>query len=143
MDCVSSSTMAFLFNGSVTETFSPSRGIQGDPLYRYLFILRMEYLSITISRACEVRDWQPLQIARGPPTLFHLFFGDDLVLFGKATIANCNSIRQILDTFCESRAKNSTSKSPKLFSRIMFLTLFKRTLQEFYTCPRPKLLGSI
>ncbi|KAG5531068.1 hypothetical protein RHGRI_025879 [Rhododendron griersonianum] len=50
MSIISLSSMSILFNGSATDTFSPSRGIrQGDPLSPYIFILCVEYLSIQIT----------------------------------------------------------------------------------------------
>ena len=45
MSCVSSTTIALLFNGSKLESFQPLRGIrQGDPISPYLFLLCMEFL---------------------------------------------------------------------------------------------------
>ena len=51
-----------------------------------------------------------------PP--FHIyFFADDLVLFAKADMKNCQSIRDTLDTFCElSGQKVSMDKSRVFFS---------------------------
>ena len=42
----------------------------------------------------------------------HLFFADDLVLFAKADLMNCSSVRETLDSFCElSGQKVSLNKS--------------------------------
>lgn len=46
MACVSTSDMKILWNGEMTSSFNPSRGVrQGDPLSPYLFVLCMERLS--------------------------------------------------------------------------------------------------
>ena len=57
MSCVSSITIALLFNGSKLESFQPSRGIrQGDPISPYLFLLCMEFLGAQITGMCEDRS---------------------------------------------------------------------------------------
>lgn len=42
----------------------------------------MEVLGFLIKDKCESKRWNPVR-ARGGPELSHLFFVDDLVLFGK------------------------------------------------------------
>lgn len=84
MHCVSSSSLQVLRNKALTEEFRPSRGIhQGDPLSSYLFVLCMERLSHLIEKSFEQRKWKPLRLSMGP-LLTHLFFADDLLLFGEA-----------------------------------------------------------
>lgn len=61
--------------------------------------------------------WAPIKISRRGPKLSHLFFADDLVLFSKATLANCETISSILEDFCAlSGQKASLAKSRVLFS---------------------------
>lgn len=118
MSIVSTSSLSILLNGNVTDTFHPTRGIrQGDSLSPYIFILCLEYLSLQISAACEAKDWIPFKLSRRGPFLSHLFFADDLVLFARATEANCDCITSILDEFCSiSGQKVNLSKSRVLFS---------------------------
>ncbi|XP_039041070.1 nuclear transport factor 2A-like [Hibiscus syriacus] len=54
MTCVTTVTTQVLWNGVVTESFKPSRGIgQGDPLAPYIFVLCMERLSHAINRRVD------------------------------------------------------------------------------------------
>ena len=118
MSCVSSSLIAVLLNGGKLEPFHPSRGIrQGDPLSSYLFIMCMEVLGFLISQRCEENLWDLVRVSRGGQAFSHLFFADDLVLFAKADLRNCNSVRETLDSFCElSGQKVSLEKSKVYFS---------------------------
>ena len=62
MSCVSLTIISILFNGSMMDSFKPSRGIrQGDPLFPYLFILCMEYLGSLINKECIEGDWAPIK----------------------------------------------------------------------------------
>lgn len=61
--------------------------------------------------------WAPIKISRRGPKLSHLFFANDLVLFAKATLANCETISSILEDFCVLLGqKVSLAKSRVLFS---------------------------
>ncbi|KAH1097488.1 hypothetical protein J1N35_014409 [Gossypium stocksii] len=85
MSAISSSTMQVLWNGVPTSKFSPARGVrQGYPLSPYLFILCMEWLSHNIHSAIEIGNWAPIRLVHNGPPLSHLFFADDLILFGHA-----------------------------------------------------------
>ena len=118
MSCISSVSTSLLFNGGSLEPFRPSRGIrQGDPLSSYVFILCIEFLSQLIQEKCEAKVWCPIKASRSGPSLSHLFFADDLVLFAKANADNCNAIREALDTFCRCSGQTmSDSKSRVYFS---------------------------
>lgn len=78
--CLSSASMSLLWNGGITPSFKPLRGLrQGDPLSPYLFVLCLEKLSHMISALVQNRKWRLCKFARGAPVLSHLFFADDLV----------------------------------------------------------------
>ncbi|XP_075658714.1 uncharacterized protein LOC142628516 [Castanea sativa] len=77
----------------------------------------MEVLGFFISRRCEENLWDPVRASRGGQAFSHLFFANDLVLFAKAGMKNCISVRETLDTFCElSSQKVSLNKSKVYFS---------------------------
>ena len=118
MSCVSSTSISILFNGSMLDSFQPSRGIrQGDPLSSYLFILCMEYLGSLIDEECIEGDWAPIKASRGNLEISHLFFADDLILFTKSNEEGSEAIKEALDLFCsESGQKVSSAKSRIYFS---------------------------
>ncbi|CAL1355245.1 unnamed protein product [Linum trigynum] len=86
MACVSSSSMQVMWNGGATEGFTPSRGLrQGCPLSPYLFTLCKEILSHVIQEAVVKGAWKTIKASPGGPSLSHLFFADDLILFAEAS----------------------------------------------------------
>ncbi|GKU88076.1 hypothetical protein SLEP1_g2381 [Rubroshorea leprosula] len=100
MSAICTSSVSVLLNGDRTEPFSPSRGIrQGDPLSPYIFILCMEFLALTITKASSLGYWKGCKAGRGGPLLSHLFFADDLLFIGKATKNNCLFLKSILEFF--------------------------------------------
>lgn len=105
--------MAIIWNGAPLEFFSPSRGLrQGDPLSPYLFVMCMERLSHLISKEVVLNNWKGLKASKGGPSITHLFFADDLVLFAKTTNPICATVMNTLDIFCNaSRQKVNSSKS--------------------------------
>ena len=118
MSCVASPSISVLLNGCQLDPLLPSRGIrQGDPLSPYLFIMCMEMLSFLIEDKCSSQLWDPFKVSRSGIAFSHLMFVDDLMLFAKADLKNCASIKDVLDSFCEmSGQKVSLAKSRVYFS---------------------------
>lgn len=86
--CISSTSLALCWNGELLPSFTPTRGLrQSDPLSPYLFVLCMEVLGQSIQQAVDQNVWQPVRLARQGPTLSHIFFADDLLLFGEASFS--------------------------------------------------------
>jgi hypothetical protein len=84
--CISSSSFSILINGNPFSLFSPKRGLmQGDPLSPFLFILGYEVLSRLLFNEEALSNIKGLKISRNNPTIHHLLFVDDLLIFGKAT----------------------------------------------------------
>ena len=116
MSCVSFSSISILLNGGKLDSFLPSRGIrQGDPLSPYLFIMCMEFLSFLIHERCEEKLWNPIKAVRNGPAFSHLFFTDDLVLFTKADHKNCQSVKEVLESFCDLPGQKVNLNKSKVF----------------------------
>ncbi|XP_024172054.1 uncharacterized protein LOC112178075 [Rosa chinensis] len=87
-------------NGEATKRVYPTRGIrQGDPLSPYLFILCAEGLFALISQAIQCGTIQGLKMCPQAPVLHHLFFADDSLLFGMATLHECRTVKGILNIY--------------------------------------------
>ncbi|KAH1081996.1 hypothetical protein J1N35_021757 [Gossypium stocksii] len=119
MSVISNSTMQVLWNGVPTQKFRLARGVRQDcPLSPYLFILYMEWLGLSIRKAIDVGNWSPIRLSHGGPPLSHLFFADDLILFGHADKNQARVIKCILDDFCGySRYRINSRKTNIFFSK--------------------------
>ncbi|XP_072071679.1 uncharacterized protein [Arachis hypogaea] len=100
LNCVTSSSLAVLWNGNRLQNFNPKRGLrQGDPMSSYLFVLCMEMLACFISHRVSQGLWNPVAVSRNGPRLSHLMFADDLLLFCKASKAQVIEVMHCLDLF--------------------------------------------
>ncbi|GLT69877.1 hypothetical protein SLA2020_419910 [Shorea laevis] len=100
MMCVRTVEYSVLINGCPTKKFTPSRGIrQGDPLSPFLFLLCAEGLSALLSRAINRGELKGLSLCRGSPRLSHLFFADDSLLFGEASVQKATTLLEILKEY--------------------------------------------
>ncbi|GKA62641.1 RNA-directed DNA polymerase, eukaryota [Tanacetum coccineum] len=95
-----SSVMAsILINGSPSSEFPFFCGLkQGDPLAPYLFILIMESLHISFSRAVSDGFFKGIDI-QGSTSISHLFYADDAVFIGEWSEANLVNMVRILKCF--------------------------------------------
>ncbi|KAK4258182.1 hypothetical protein QN277_007655 [Acacia crassicarpa] len=101
MRCVSSASLNVLWNGNTTKFFQPSRGIrQGDSISPFLFIVCMDRLSHIICDEVAAKSWKPISITKDGPTISHLMFADDLLLFREASEEQASIMMTVLDKFC-------------------------------------------
>lgn len=142
MFCVRNASTKILWNGDSQEAFTHSCGLrQGDPLSPYLFVLCVERLSYMINVAVDAELWQPLIPCRGGPKLSHLFFVDDLILMGKATLQTARTISKVLHRFCSaSGLKLSPAKSKIFFSNTGGVNL-KNTISNLLRFGQTQNLG--
>ncbi|CAL1388052.1 unnamed protein product [Linum trigynum] len=116
MYCVEQNNMRVLWNGNLSATITPTRGVrQGDPLSPYLFVLCMERLSHRIDAVLHSGQWKAIRLTRNGPPLTHLFFADDLLLFAEAETRQIRIIKQCLDDFCFSSGQRVNYGKSLLF----------------------------
>ncbi|GLT71413.1 hypothetical protein SLA2020_434330 [Shorea laevis] len=116
MTCVRSVSYSVLINGSPQGHITPTRGLrQGDPLSPYLFLICAEGLSSLISEAERVGSITGLSVARGGPSLSHLFFADDSLLFCRANFAEWCAIHEILESYEQASGQKINKDKTSIF----------------------------
>ncbi|XP_019182405.1 PREDICTED: uncharacterized protein LOC109177491 [Ipomoea nil] len=100
MLCVTTVSYNIKLNGTRGLPIIPSRGLrQGDPLSPYLFIICAEGLSLLLQQAQIQGAIHGCRVARGAPSISHLFFADDSLLFFKANVQEASAIKQCLTRY--------------------------------------------
>ncbi|GKB60847.1 RNA-directed DNA polymerase, eukaryota [Tanacetum coccineum] len=90
---------SILVNGSPTSEFPFFCGLkQGDPLAPYRFILIIETLHISFSRAINDGIFKGVHLHR-TVNISHLFYADDAMFIGEWSDSNLQSIVNILNYF--------------------------------------------
>ena len=90
MLCISTVSHSILINGAPTGFIKPTRGIrQGDPLSPFLFLLCIEGLHGLLSQVASREDIHSFSLSRRSPSLTHLLFADDILLFCRSNVKEC------------------------------------------------------
>jgi len=77
----------------------------------------MERLCHQIEFSVANKEWKPIRLSRGGPSLSHVCFADDLILFAEASLSQIRVVCKVLERFCEaSGQKVSLAKSLIFFS---------------------------
>ena len=99
--CISSVSFEVLVNGGKTASFKPSRGLrQGNPLSPYLFILGQEVLSRMLDYELRLKNINVIRTSIFGPTITHVMYVDDVVLFTKATRRDASNLVWVLEKYC-------------------------------------------
>ncbi|KAM1655328.1 hypothetical protein ACFX2K_007610 [Malus domestica] len=99
-ECISTASFSILVNGNPTGLVLSERRLrQGDPLSPYLFLLCTEGLSMLIRRGMERGALHGLCVSANGTPISHLFFADDSVLFGHASVEEARGIVEVLRTY--------------------------------------------
>ncbi|XP_019163599.1 PREDICTED: uncharacterized protein LOC109159940 [Ipomoea nil] len=89
-----------LVNGKPTKEIVPTRGLrQGDPLSPYLFIICAEGLSLLLQDSQAKGLLHGCRVARGAPSISHLVFADDSLLFFKANLQEALEVKRCLGIY--------------------------------------------
>lgn len=103
--------MQLLWNGDLTESFIPSRGIrQGDPLSPDIFVTCISRLSHGINQAVQDGRRKPIRLTRGGIPITNLFFADDLLFLVEASDDQAHVMNEVLNIFC-SRSGEKVNKA--------------------------------
>ena len=98
---------------------TPTRGLrQGNPLSLYLFLFSAEGLDAILRRAANDGEINGFSLCRRGPKITHHFFVDDCLLFCRATLAEWEKIKNILNIYeAASGQMVNKDKTTLFFSR--------------------------
>lgn len=97
--CVTSAMFSVKINGALAGFFPSSRGLrQGDPLSPYLFVLVMEMLSLNLNKGSLEPSFK-FHWRTKVCNITHLFFADDILIFGHADIQTISIIHSCIQSF--------------------------------------------
>lgn len=116
MQCITQVRYRIMVNGALSDVVVPTCGIrQGDPLSPYIFVLCMDKLSRLIDDLVARKLWRSPKAARSGPSISHLFFADDLILFAEASINQMLIVKECLDIFCSWSGQKVNFDKSKLY----------------------------
>ncbi|XP_019166531.1 PREDICTED: uncharacterized protein LOC109162266 [Ipomoea nil] len=99
-ECVTTVRYSVLVEGKEWGPVVPGRGLrQGDPLSPYLFILVAEVLSTMLQVREEEGLIHGLRVARGAPSISHLFFADDCLFLFRANNFEAEVLNDVLKDY--------------------------------------------
>ncbi|XP_026399373.1 uncharacterized protein LOC113295237 [Papaver somniferum] len=97
---VETTSSSILINGQFEGFFFGERGIRkGCPLSPYLFIIFSHILSSIINRMEQYGLYNGYQLNRRVPSVSHILFPDDVMLFGNTNETTINSIVEIMQQY--------------------------------------------
>ena len=98
-ECMSTSKLAILINGSPSREFSMERGLrQGDPLSPSLFDIAVQGLTVLFNRASDSGYFKGLQTSQGHH-ITHLQYADDTLIFLPNDYTSLLHVKRILRWF--------------------------------------------
>lgn len=137
MACVTSASFAVLVNGSDTTFLQGTRGIhQGFPLSPHLFLLIIEGLSLLINQAKRDKKILGIKVA-GSIFISHIFFVDDVILFGDSSLLEWMHYKSLIDLFCGATRMTINTQKSAFGAHNITQTILSLILQSFTYICRP------
>ncbi|GKV47995.1 hypothetical protein SLEP1_g54839 [Rubroshorea leprosula] len=100
MECLSTTRMSVLINGSPTEEFKARKGLQqGDPLSPFLFLMIGEGLNGLVQKVVSEGLLRGIEVGKRGLVISLLQFADDTIIMGKADTENIFMVKTILRWF--------------------------------------------
>ena len=101
MQCISFVLYSVRINRKPCGNISPSRVLrQRNPLSPYLFLICVEGLSALIKKFIENGASKGLFVCRrGGPSISHLYFADNSLIFCTVSLEECDSLQHVLKVF--------------------------------------------
>ena len=81
----------------------------------YLFLLYAEGLSALLHKSVQSKELRGVVASARGPRISHLFFADDSLIFGKATIKECEEIQWVLQVYEASSGQQLNRNKTSLF----------------------------
>jgi hypothetical protein len=100
MACVTSVRYCVNLNGTLSDSFAPTRGLrQGDPLSPFLFLFVADGLAAILRQKVQVKEVTPVRVCPRAPGISHLLFADDTLLFFRAMAQEANNVKEALAAY--------------------------------------------
>lgn len=132
-----------ILNETKQPSFKYTRGIrQGDPLSPYLFIMAMEYFSISIAQAINFKTWKTFKLWKNDLEISHLLFADDVLLFEKANNSSIHTIKAVIQDFYQSYGMEINLEKSKLRLSPSIRMARKNDISNFMQIPLSSNLGT-
>ncbi|XP_071928018.1 uncharacterized protein [Coffea arabica] len=97
---ISNVWFSVIINGSSYGFFKSSRGLrQGDPLSPALFIIGAEVLSRALNNLVMQPRFVSFKVPYGCPSITHLAFADDVLIFANGSSFSLKAIMKVLDDY--------------------------------------------
>ena len=110
-ECINMVSYKILVNGEPRGDIRPSRGIrQGDPLSPYFFLLCLESLNRMLQQAASNDSIRGFSLCKRGPSISHLFFTNDSLLFCRATMSDLLAVQDIFLCMKKLQAKSSIGR---------------------------------
>lgn len=116
MSLVSTVSYCFKINGTISDSFRPSRGLrQGDPLSPYLFLFCTQGLSAMLLEEQRMGRIKGVKASMHGPRVNHLLYADDCLLFIKNSKEEALRLKHVLSVYERSSGQKINAEKSSLY----------------------------